>query len=318
MTVHLLWDADYLVYAAGFAVEKMDYLVQVGDTVHGTYTGKEKVNKAVEKLDKAEYRLWKNGPYLEEDGATRAKHNIRSMADGLIDEVAKKLKVAREDITFQMYLTAPPNFRDDIATIKPYKGNRAKSSKPLLYDELREYLCEAWGARIIKGHEADDEICIEAHRFMKVEDLSPRVVIVHVDKDLLMIPGLHYNPNKGWVEIDRMRGLREFYRQILTGDVADNIGGCYKVGEKAAKAAIKPSMTEEEMWQTCVALYQISIDKYGEKCPYFFMEAEAAARENAILLWMQTEEGEIWQPPGDTQCNARSEAEYAPEVQYDE
>lgn len=304
--IAVLWDADYLVYAAGFAVERSDYLLMVNSEIYGTYENRTDLSKARKEVEKAlpdaAIHEWKRGPYLEEDGEIRAKHNVRSMVEGVLEAICVRKGCEVEDIEYAMYLTASPNFRDWIATIKPYKGNRANNAKPMLYDALRTYLRDVWGACVIRGHEADDEICIKQHELMAV---GTEAIIVHVDKDLLMIPGEHYNPNKGWAKIDRMRGLREFYRQIISGDTADNIGGVYKCGEKAAKDAITPGMTEAEMWQTCVDLYAESTAKHGDKTGYAHMTPLDAALENAQLLWMRTESHAPWQAPQHTQSNAR-------------
>lgn len=304
---HILWDADYLVYAAGFAVEHTDYVLTWEDEdglhVHGTYDSKAKASEVMK--ENPDLRLWKDGPYLEDDGEIRAKHNMRSMIDGVLKAVTEKLKV--KEVTYQMFLTASPNYRDWIATIRPYKGNRANTARPILYDELRKYLVEVWDARVISQIEADDEISLAA------KEGEYKDVIVHVDKDLLMIPGLHYNPNKGWATITKERGLREFYRQMITGDTADNIPGIYRAGAKAAKDAIRPGMTEEQMWKTVLAMYEESLGKHGpEKCGY--EDARAAAIENARLLWMLTEDvehtflGGLWFPPGEGVHSEQNEA----------
>lgn len=306
-SVRLLWDADYLVYAAGFAVEHTEYLLTVEaddqPTVYGVYESKDALNKARPAAEDAwgkdALREWKHGPYLEEDGEIRAMHNTRSMIEGVLKAVQERYP--DHEIVREMYLTGSGNFRDQIATIRPYKGNRATTSKPLLYWELREYLARQWGAKTVHGIEADDIIATRAARLgasRKVGDPArEEYVVVHVDKDLLMIPGVHFNPNKGWATVSRERGLREFYRQIITGDDVDNIPGVFRAGPKVAKELIVPGMSEWEMWKVCVQCYADSIAKHGEKCGYHRMAPMEAARENARLLWLQQYEGEIWEPP---------------------
>ena len=63
----------------------------------------------------------------------------------------------------KLYLTGGGNFRFDIATVKPYKGNR-KQEKPFYLPSVRKYLETKWGAVVVEGMEADDALCIVAGR----------------------------------------------------------------------------------------------------------------------------------------------------------
>ena len=53
----------------------------------------------------------------------------------------------------QVYLTGTSNFRKDIATILPYKGNRDPFDKPKLLPDVRNYLVNVWKAEIVEGME---------------------------------------------------------------------------------------------------------------------------------------------------------------------
>ena len=59
-----------------------------------------------------------------------------------------------------LYISGKDNFREKVATILPYKGNRDPLHKPKYYKEIREYLKDAYGAQVVDGQEADDEIGI--------------------------------------------------------------------------------------------------------------------------------------------------------------
>jgi hypothetical protein len=82
-----------------------------------------------------------------------------------------------------------PNFRDKVAKKKVYKGNRKDSKRPLHYDNLVAYVCATRDVTCARGCEADDLLAI--HQF-KSEPLT--TVICSRDKDLKIIPGMHY----GW------------------------------------------------------------------------------------------------------------------------
>lgn len=175
---------------------------------------------------------------------------------------------------FQLYLTGRTNFRKDIAITAPYKGNR-KSEKPLHFNFIRAALEGDWEAVVIEGEEADDAIAIEGTR------LGDNCIMCSVDKDFDQIPGWHYNfVKKHRYYVTPEEGLFFFYCQILMGDRIDNIIGINGIGEKKS-AKILEGMTEQEMYDKCVELH----------------ESEERVIENARLLWLRREEGQLWNPP---------------------
>ena len=173
------------------------------------------------------------------------------------------------------YLTGSGNFRKDLATIKVYKGQRPP--KPEHLPATRDQLVERWGAEVVDGQEADDAIGIKA------TGLQGDCVIVSVDKDLLMIPGTHYNfVKQGWTKVDQEQGDYFFYKQLLTGDQVDNIQGVPGIGPKKAEKAYQECTTVQEMYQKALEMYKGDTD---------------ALLENARLLWLRRYEGEMWEPP---------------------
>ena len=173
------------------------------------------------------------------------------------------------------YLTGSGNFRNELATIKVYKGQRPP--KPDHLPATRDQLVERWGAEIVEGQEADDAIGIKA------TDLNGDCVIASVDKDLLMIPGTHYNfVKQEWTKVDQEQGDYFFYKQLLTGDQVDNIQGVPGIGPKKAEKAYQGCTTVQEMYQKALEMYNGDAD---------------ALLENARLLWLRRYEGEMWEPP---------------------
>ena len=135
----------------------------------------------------------------------------------------------------QLFLTGTGNFREEIATVKPYKGNR-KSAKPYHYAILRAAMESEHGATVIHGHEADDEVCIQQQIAMLDGRSS---VIIGPDKDLQNMFGWLYNPQKKVLKhITPYDAARHFYYQLMIGDTVDNIQGLppYKCGPKKAEA----------------------------------------------------------------------------------
>lgn len=116
------------------------------------------------------------------------------------------------------------NYRLDVATTRPYKGNRAGQEKPKWFTKSREYLQTGWKCQVMQGIEADDALTI-AQAYFRSHGIKS--VIASLDKDLLQEPGWHYNWNSGMLrEVSYERGQRYLWEQVITGDLStDNIPG---------------------------------------------------------------------------------------------
>jgi hypothetical protein len=178
----------------------------------------------------------------------------------------------------KLFLTGKNNFRDKIATIQTYKGNRDPANKPKYYTELREYLIKYQGAEVIDGMEAEDEVGI-----LQYENKDKSTCIVGVDKDLDMIPGWHYNPVKETtVYIPIAEANETFWKQVLTGDRVDNILGIPGMGPKTAEKVVAPCKQE---W---VHLQDVVLQEYRKK---FGNDAERQMIETAKLIWILRKRG---------------------------
>mgnify|MGYP003388869820 CR=1 FL=1 len=178
---------------------------------------------------------------------------------------------------YVVYLTGKGNFRNEIANSHVYKGNRKSVQKPRHLQHARDYMHGKYEAIISQGEEADDLIAIEATR------LGHDACVASIDKDMLQIPCWHFNIVKGTYErVTPDGGMKFFYTQILTGDTADNIKGLFRVGPKKAEKILDGAVSEEELWDRVVKAYD------GD---------EERVVENARLLWLRREVGEIWLPP---------------------
>ena len=198
-------------------------------------------------------------------------------AEELIQYILQETLVFPSPNDYKVYLTGKGNFRHDVAKSHVYKGNRKDASKPLHLPTVRQYLIDKHNAIVSEGEEADDLIAIEATR------LGKNTTVASIDKDMLQIPCKHFNFGRGeWSDVDEWLGLTFFYKQILTGDAADNIVGLYKVGPVKADKMLDGAETEEDLWKKCVDAYNGDVDR---------------VIENARLLWLRRREDELWQPP---------------------
>lgn len=175
----------------------------------------------------------------------------------------------------RVYLTGAGNFREQVATLLPYKGNRT-ARKPKYYEEIGQYMREVWGAEVIEGQEADDAIGIEQYAH---NDNS--TVIVSIDKDLDMIPGWHYNLlHKRLYEVTENEADIHFFRQMLTGDNTDNIPGITSIGPKRSEDILKSCNYDVS------AVREVVKQKYAEQ---YGNDWERAYREVGTLLWIRRE-----------------------------
>ena len=164
---------------------------------------------------------------------------------------------------YKIYLSAKSNFRHKRATLLKYKGNRDKRRAPLHIKDIRDYLTNVHDAETWDGYEADDVLAMG-----QTDD----TVIASIDKDLLQIPGKHYN----FVTGDRLlvcedTAKRNRLRQILTGDGTDNIPGIYRVGAVTADKILDACSSIDEMNQAIIDRWEAYLQ--GDKnLPEWFIE----------------------------------------------
>ncbi len=131
------------------------------------------------------------------------------------DELMKRILHETGTTEYKAFISGPENFRYSIDP--EYKSNRANQPRPLWLEPVREHLVVQWGGYVSDGVETDDHLGIEQ---------TGDTIICSIDKDLLQIPGRHYNFVTGvFTDIDEAQGWRNFYTQLILGDKSDNIPG---------------------------------------------------------------------------------------------
>jgi hypothetical protein len=286
----VLIDSDSIVYRAGFAGEVTSLQVSYEDkdgVLHSRgFLPDPKLGSARKQLDK--FIADTDSTVLDEQKRVDAEpiENVLHSVKHMIQDILNETKSG----DYKVFLTGKDNYRDAIATIRPYKGNRDKLARPVHYEAIREYLVRVWGATVVQGCEADDEISVIAR--------NPEYsgcVIASIDKDLDQIPGKHYDFVKRvhYVVTDDDAELC-FYRQCLSGDAVDNIPGCFRMGYAKAERLLEAT-PRNEWWAAIVEAYEAS--KAIDGCPYVSLDATAVAIETAQLVRLRTYPGELWQPP---------------------
>lgn len=281
----LVIDADEIVYKVGFGSQRTEYYIKITeDNIQGPFNTKK---LAIEWLGDGEAE--EIYPEVVPLSQSKASANLKRTLATITNDV--------QATDHRLYLTGKDNFRFDVATILPYKGNRSNAAKPVHYSYIKELLVDEYGAITVDGMEADDAMSITSWQH-QLNDTNWDVIISTQDKDLKMVPGRHYNPTKresyvmGWQEA-RMC----FYKQILTGDGTDNIPGIPGIGPATANKLLDSLLedTSDKMYKTVLEAYKRAEQdpKVKAKMVGDVWGAERV-EEVARLLWMQQSRDQMW------------------------
>ncbi len=211
-----LIDGDILVYKAAYATEY---------TVYDTEDGQEFRRKA----ELTGFFMMNYDEDEAEDYLAKAKPRTVtepiSVTSAILQNIITKISQATNANQIKILLSkSGPKFRDLVKYPVQYKGGRPP--KPANFEATYNLLASQPTTSLVSGIEVDDALGI-----MQNES----TVICSIDKDLLQIPGLHYNIDKETITtISERDGVYKFWHQMLTGDRVDNIIGLQGVGEKTA------------------------------------------------------------------------------------
>lgn len=199
----------------------------------------------------------------------------RWQADQLISRIIEDVNAS----DWKLYLSGSNNnFRSVV--YPEYKANRRDMPKPRHLEALREYLVLDWDAQLVDGYEADDAIGIQSCNG------SGGSIICSIDKDLLQIPGQHYDfVKRRIIDVSDFDGIRQFYWQCLVGDSTDNIKGCPGIGPVKAELRLKDARNRDELFEATLGAYK---DQCGST-------AEQQLDLTAQLVYIWRQEDDNWQ-----------------------
>jgi len=250
--------------------------------------------------NKTEFAKFMSGIDIPEGLFTSEEKRVAEPKQNAFSTVKKKLlwlqnKFKTESV--EIYISGDNNFRDtlplpknnDLEKSGQYKGQRDPNSKPLLLDDVREYLVRYWNAQLVHGYETDDKLSMRVYDGYKS---GQKIIGCTQDKDRLGNMGWwydHINDSDGNGEPQFIDGLGEVYTdttnktekswgngrkwlyyQWLVGDGVDNYDPrdiAKQLGLKlksfGAKTAIKlltPLQTDKECIQ---AVHDKYLEWYG-------------------------------------------------------
>ncbi|QCQ59093.1 putative exodeoxyribonuclease [Rheinheimera phage Barba5S] len=198
----------------------------------------------------------------------------------------------------EIYISGDNNFRDTLPLPKnndptksgQYKGQRDPDSRPILLDDVKEYLIKYWKADVVHGYEADDRLAMRVYDGYKS---GQKIIGCTQDKDRLGNMGWwydHINDEKGDGEPQFIDGLGEvfvntssktdkpdgygrkwLYYQWIAGDPVDNYDPrdtanqlgikLKRFGSKTAVALLAPLQSDKECMQ---AVHDLYLSWYGK------------------------------------------------------
>lgn len=181
-------------------------------------------------------------------------HNKKGEPEKTLEEVKNKLDAYVQDIFLKtesthylIFLTLTTSFRKNYYT--EYKSNRKGREKPKYFTEITNYLLDKYKAVWYNELEADD-LCLITRNYFDKDGGDPEKAlpsfISSPDKDMLMLPGTHYNYKKDeWVETSEEEAYKFFWTSMLTGDSSDGIKGIPKMGPVGAQKILE-GLSEQE------------------------------------------------------------------------
>lgn len=165
-------------------------------------------------------------PFLDGIFVPASSDYICKLVDGCIQEVID----ATGADSYVCALSGKGNFRHQVSTYQPYKGNRNPNlTRPYHYETIERHIIDNHPHVVVDGMEADDWLGIEQRKDPQNTCIASR------DKDLWTVLGYHFRfacgerqpaiPMK-WVSEEEANAF--FFHQMLIGDTTDNILGCGK------------------------------------------------------------------------------------------
>jgi DNA polymerase-1 len=128
---------------------------------------------------------------------------------------------------------------------------------------------------------------------------GPNSVICSVDKDLLQVPGFHFNFVKNTFSyVEEIEGWRIFDTQVLTGDDSYGIVGLYGIGPAKAKKILAGLSTPFLMYTAVLKAYLEHTPKLPEEDQTsYHTRVISMVHMNIHLLYLCRHLGDRWKEP---------------------
>lgn len=212
----------------------------------------------------------------------------------IIDDQIWKVQEGTQADKVLLCFTDKRNFRKEINS--EYKSNRKGGRKPMCFIPAMDYCKETYPYKIFNWLEADDVIGILATEKSKNER-----IVVSEDKDLLTVPGLHWDFKEEkifeWKEKD---ADYKFFYQSLVGDSTDNYKGCQGVGPISAGKILDGNIGSVlDMWEGVSEAFLKSGQGEQEaikncRMARILRDGEYKKKKQEVVLWTPKGKAEIF------------------------
>lgn len=171
------------------------------------------------------------------------------------DELMHRILFDTGSESYRVFLSNGETFRHRL--YPPYKANRAEVAKPEYLQSVREHLVTGWRAELAIDIEADDLMGIYQ---------TDETIICSIDKDMLQVPGKHYNFVKmEHYDISQTTGDFNFWMQMIMGDRADNIPGYDGLMRQKVPKFLQPLVDDLYRCSTYRECEELIKDAYTDK-----------------------------------------------------
>jgi len=280
----LLIDTDILCYRAASATDGRFYEILLADGTPLRFKYKKEADKYM-KDNPGAYNLELGYEPEPESHAIKVLENSLKSLETLIS-------VHVQGIGDKVHhLSRHGSFREKINPL--YKNNRDGIRRPEHLEFLKDYMIEEYEAISGKGkYEADDMMAMSQNN---------NTIICSIDKDLLQVPGNHFNFVKNKYRIvTEEEGNRSLYRQLLTGDTADGIPGLKGVGPKTAEKILAGISEPHDMYCICLREYLKKIpQEEGESPTEHGIRVMGIIKMNMQMLYLLRSGDDMWEMPID-------------------
>lgn len=205
----LVFDYDFIIFKAACAVENR--FVRVKNKKDGS----ELIFKNRTEVY-GNYRKKEGGWLSKQEGLTLDDIEIED--DREVEPLANALQIAKRiilDVCKQFdttdyygYASGDSNFRKDICTLLPYKGNRENMLPPIHRGELKKYLVKYHNCIVTNGNEPDDMVVTDMYSALKNKE---KLIGVIIEKDYYGCEGDWFNYDSG--DLTKVRGFGALYRE---------------------------------------------------------------------------------------------------------
>lgn len=272
---------------AGFGVGEDDLLPQTNDAAYPA-----SVPGRVAHIDADFIAYQASAESKDELDGIKPRKSFEDMKDIARYKVDHLMRMAGAT-EFVTHITPPGSTkggRYQQAVQREYQGNRNNKASPEYLDAMRHFIAEELNGVVHLDQEADDGMAQANYSAMNPDGSwgnSNLSVIVSLDKDLRMVPGLHYDFDTGevvctghpfgsiWLDDSgpskkiKGWGTKFFWAQCLMGDTADNIRGIPLVSSKYAGG--KPTQKGKPCGP--VLTYELLKDVHNDKDAFHLVKS---------------------------------------------